>query len=157
MLLLQPYGNGKPCVCCGSMMTRGMRTSHWEGGLGCRNKAKMCRYKSSEKENQLIVDKDGCITKSEILLASLGLWKMFLSFFSAETIGRNMPTPIRRFRGRQPLRRSSGLRAKHQCPSVSMKLYISQRNQIFAIFIHFRVRNSMALFSKPTCIKFRDI
>lgn len=46
MLLLQPYGNGKPCTSCGSMMTRGTRSSHWEGGLGCRNKAKMCRYKS---------------------------------------------------------------------------------------------------------------
>lgn len=41
--LLQPYGNGKPCVTCGGMMTRGTRTSHWEGGLGCRNKAKMSR------------------------------------------------------------------------------------------------------------------
>uniref|UniRef100_A0A4W6CGD1 Nucleoporin NUP42 n=1 Tax=Lates calcarifer TaxID=8187 RepID=A0A4W6CGD1_LATCA len=39
----QPYGNGKPCISCGSMMTRGARTSHWEGGLGCRNKAKMSR------------------------------------------------------------------------------------------------------------------
>ncbi|XP_036005724.1 uncharacterized protein si:dkey-24l11.2 isoform X2 [Fundulus heteroclitus] len=39
----QPYGNGKPCTSCGSMMTRGTRTSHWEGGLGCRNKVKMCR------------------------------------------------------------------------------------------------------------------
>lgn len=39
----QPYGNGKPCTSCGSMMTRGARTSHWEGGLGCRNKTKMCR------------------------------------------------------------------------------------------------------------------
>ncbi|XP_037834367.1 uncharacterized protein si:dkey-24l11.2 isoform X2 [Kryptolebias marmoratus] len=39
----QPYNNGKPCVSCGSMMTRGTRTSHWEGGLGCRNKAKMSR------------------------------------------------------------------------------------------------------------------
>lgn len=39
----QPYGNGKPCISCGSMMTRGTRTSHWEGGLGCRNKAKMSK------------------------------------------------------------------------------------------------------------------
>lgn len=39
----QPYGNGKPCISCGSMMTRGARTSHWEGGLGCRNKVKMGR------------------------------------------------------------------------------------------------------------------
>lgn len=43
-LLLQPYNNGKPCISCGSLMTRGTRTSHWEGGLGCRNKAKMSRY-----------------------------------------------------------------------------------------------------------------
>ncbi|XP_045893070.1 uncharacterized protein si:dkey-24l11.2 isoform X2 [Micropterus dolomieu] len=39
----QPYGNGKPCISCGSMMTRGARTCHWEGGLGCRNKVKMSR------------------------------------------------------------------------------------------------------------------
>lgn len=39
----QPYGNGKPCISCGSMMTRGARTSHWEGGLGCRNKVKMSK------------------------------------------------------------------------------------------------------------------
>ncbi|XP_028306294.1 uncharacterized protein LOC114465467 isoform X2 [Gouania willdenowi] len=39
----QPYGNGKPCISCGSMMTRGARTSHWEGGRGCRNKVKMNR------------------------------------------------------------------------------------------------------------------
>lgn len=39
----QPYSNGKPCVGCGGMMTRGSFTSHWEGGLGCRNKAKMSR------------------------------------------------------------------------------------------------------------------
>uniref|UniRef100_A0A3Q2VZ49 Uncharacterized protein n=1 Tax=Haplochromis burtoni TaxID=8153 RepID=A0A3Q2VZ49_HAPBU len=42
-LLLQPYGNGKPCVSCGGMMTRGTYTSHWEGGQGCRNKVKMSR------------------------------------------------------------------------------------------------------------------
>ncbi|XP_054476362.1 uncharacterized protein si:dkey-24l11.2 isoform X2 [Anoplopoma fimbria] len=39
----QPYSNGKPCVSCGTMMTRGARTSHWEGGLGCRSKVKMSR------------------------------------------------------------------------------------------------------------------
>ncbi|KAK2842264.1 hypothetical protein Q5P01_012464 [Channa striata] len=39
----QPYGNGKPCISCGGIMTRGTRTSHWEGGLGCRNKVKMSR------------------------------------------------------------------------------------------------------------------
>lgn len=50
----QPYGNGKPCVSCGGMMTRGTYTSHWEGGQGCRNKVKMSRndrqkYASSNK------------------------------------------------------------------------------------------------------------
>ncbi|XP_057693771.1 uncharacterized protein si:dkey-24l11.2 [Corythoichthys intestinalis] len=39
----QPYSNGKPCISCGSMMTRGAHTSHWEGGLGCRSKIKMSR------------------------------------------------------------------------------------------------------------------
>lgn len=39
----QAYGNGKPCVACGSMMTRGSNTSHWEGGQGCRNQTKMSR------------------------------------------------------------------------------------------------------------------
>ncbi|XP_070763938.1 uncharacterized protein [Enoplosus armatus] len=39
----QPYGNGKPCISCGSLMTRGTRTCHWEGGLGCRSKVKMSR------------------------------------------------------------------------------------------------------------------
>ncbi|XP_022610275.1 uncharacterized protein LOC111228580 [Seriola dumerili] len=39
----QPYSNGKSCISCGSMMTRGARSSHWEGGLGCRNKVKMSR------------------------------------------------------------------------------------------------------------------
>lgn len=50
----QPYGNGKPCISCGMMMTRGTHTSHWEGGLGCRNKIKMSRndrqkYSSTNK------------------------------------------------------------------------------------------------------------
>lgn len=39
----QAYGNGKPCVACGSMMTKGSNTSHWEGGQGCRNQTKMSR------------------------------------------------------------------------------------------------------------------
>lgn len=39
----QPYCNGKPCVGCGGMMTRGAFTSYWEGGQGCRNKIKMNR------------------------------------------------------------------------------------------------------------------
>ncbi|KAG9340721.1 hypothetical protein JZ751_020311 [Albula glossodonta] len=38
-----PLGNGKPCISCGGMMTRGTYTSHWEGGQGCRNKVKMNR------------------------------------------------------------------------------------------------------------------
>lgn len=47
----QPYANGKPCISCGSMMTRGARTSHWEGGLGCRNKVKMCRNDRQKHAN----------------------------------------------------------------------------------------------------------
>ncbi|KAI1904487.1 hypothetical protein AGOR_G00006140 [Albula goreensis] len=39
----QAYSNGKPCISCGGMMTRGAHTSHWEGGQGCRNKVKMNR------------------------------------------------------------------------------------------------------------------
>ncbi|XP_068595274.1 uncharacterized protein si:dkey-24l11.2 isoform X1 [Brachionichthys hirsutus] len=39
----QPYSNGKPCISCGNMLTRGAHTSHWEGGLGCRSKVKMSR------------------------------------------------------------------------------------------------------------------
>ncbi|XP_041034329.1 uncharacterized protein si:dkey-24l11.2 isoform X2 [Carcharodon carcharias] len=37
----QPYNNGKPCVACGAMMTKGPYASHWEGGQGCRNRIKM--------------------------------------------------------------------------------------------------------------------
>ncbi|KAK0151693.1 hypothetical protein N1851_006999 [Merluccius polli] len=40
----QPYSNGKPCVGCGGLMTRGAHSSHWEGGLGCRSKVKMSKY-----------------------------------------------------------------------------------------------------------------
>uniref|UniRef100_A0A3Q0QNT7 CHY-type domain-containing protein n=1 Tax=Amphilophus citrinellus TaxID=61819 RepID=A0A3Q0QNT7_AMPCI len=39
----QPYGNRKPCISCGGMMTKGTHTTHWEGGQGCRNKVKMSR------------------------------------------------------------------------------------------------------------------
>lgn len=39
----QPYTNGKPCINCGGMMTRGACTSYWEGGLGCRSKVRMNR------------------------------------------------------------------------------------------------------------------
>ncbi|XP_076842155.1 uncharacterized protein LOC143486580 [Brachyhypopomus gauderio] len=50
----QPYSNGKPCVGCGGLMTRGAHTSHWEGGQGCRNKSQMSRndrqkYNSASK------------------------------------------------------------------------------------------------------------
>lgn len=47
----QPYSSGKPCITCGSMMTRGARTSHWEGGLGCRNKVKMGRNDKQKYAN----------------------------------------------------------------------------------------------------------
>ncbi|XP_036391147.1 uncharacterized protein si:dkey-24l11.2 [Megalops cyprinoides] len=39
----QAYSNGKPCISCAGMMTRGAHTSHWEGGQGCRNRVKMNR------------------------------------------------------------------------------------------------------------------
>ncbi|XP_028813099.1 uncharacterized protein LOC114766504 [Denticeps clupeoides] len=39
----QAYSSGKPCVSCGSFMTRNHHSSHWEGGQGCRNKVKMSR------------------------------------------------------------------------------------------------------------------
>ncbi|XP_063053791.1 uncharacterized protein si:dkey-24l11.2 [Engraulis encrasicolus] len=39
----QPFSNGRPCVSCGGLMTRLAHSSHWEGGLGCRNKVKMNR------------------------------------------------------------------------------------------------------------------
>ncbi|XP_067871479.1 uncharacterized protein si:dkey-24l11.2 [Heterodontus francisci] len=44
----QPYNNGKPCITCGAMMTKGSRSSHWEGGHGCRNKIKMS-HKDKQK------------------------------------------------------------------------------------------------------------
>ncbi|XP_029378922.1 uncharacterized protein LOC115056542 [Echeneis naucrates] len=47
----QPYANGKPCISCGSMMTRGAFHSHWEGGLGCRNKVKMNRNDRQKYSN----------------------------------------------------------------------------------------------------------
>ncbi|XP_059190325.1 uncharacterized protein si:dkey-24l11.2 [Centropristis striata] len=61
----QPYGNGKPCISCGSMMTRGARTSHWEGGLGCRSKVKMCRNDRQKyaNTNKTISRKAGAVKK----------------------------------------------------------------------------------------------
>ncbi|XP_054756515.2 uncharacterized protein LOC129262423 [Lytechinus pictus] len=38
----QPYSADKPCQSCGSNVTKS-RTTHWEGGTGCRNKTKMSR------------------------------------------------------------------------------------------------------------------
>ncbi|XP_010894838.2 uncharacterized protein si:dkey-24l11.2 [Esox lucius] len=47
----QLYSNGKSCVSCGNMMTRGAFTSHWEGGLGCRSKVKMSRNDKHKYSN----------------------------------------------------------------------------------------------------------
>ncbi|KAA0714896.1 hypothetical protein E1301_Tti010264 [Triplophysa tibetana] len=47
----QPYSKGKPCVSCGSMMTRETHTSHWEGGMGCRNRVKMSRNDKHKYSN----------------------------------------------------------------------------------------------------------
>ncbi|XP_077988959.1 uncharacterized protein LOC144443367 [Glandiceps talaboti] len=49
----QQYAAEKPCVTCNSSMTR-IRSAHWEGGMGCRNKTVMSRndkqkYASSNK------------------------------------------------------------------------------------------------------------
>ncbi|XP_064608357.1 uncharacterized protein LOC135472674 [Liolophura sinensis] len=38
----QPYTVEKPCVLCGSHLTK-MHSSHWEGGRGCRDKIRMSR------------------------------------------------------------------------------------------------------------------
>ncbi|XP_043933776.1 uncharacterized protein LOC122806979 [Protopterus annectens] len=39
----QHYSNGKPCSGCGNFLTKGLGSSHWEGGKGCRNKITMSR------------------------------------------------------------------------------------------------------------------
>uniref|UniRef100_UPI00398EC67F uncharacterized protein n=1 Tax=Pristiophorus japonicus TaxID=55135 RepID=UPI00398EC67F len=44
----QPYNNGKPCVACGAMMTKGSHSSHWEGGQGCRSRVQMS-HKDKQK------------------------------------------------------------------------------------------------------------
>ncbi|XP_078063760.1 uncharacterized protein LOC144489773 [Mustelus asterias] len=44
----QPYNNGKPCIACGAMMTKGSYSSHWEGGQGCRNRIRM-NHKDKQK------------------------------------------------------------------------------------------------------------
>ncbi|CAI2723352.1 unnamed protein product [Schistosoma spindalis] len=41
----QPFSTGKPCVRCDKMLS-GTRSSHWEGGKGCRNQVTMSRKDS---------------------------------------------------------------------------------------------------------------
>jgi hypothetical protein len=43
----QPYTSGKPCIACKSSLTGTTSSGFWEGGQGCRNKAKMNRLVSS--------------------------------------------------------------------------------------------------------------
>ncbi|XP_046366802.2 uncharacterized protein LOC124142396 [Haliotis rufescens] len=43
----QMYAPDRPCVTCQQMLTRG-KSSHWEGGLGCRNKVKMGKNDSQK-------------------------------------------------------------------------------------------------------------
>ncbi|XP_029431808.1 uncharacterized protein LOC115075507 isoform X2 [Rhinatrema bivittatum] len=47
----QPYSNGKPCIACGNMLSKGAHSSHWEGGQGCRNKTKMSRKDKQKYAN----------------------------------------------------------------------------------------------------------
>lgn len=41
----QPFSTNKPCVRCDKMLS-GTRSSHWEGGKGCRNQVTMSRKDS---------------------------------------------------------------------------------------------------------------
>ncbi|XP_018423135.1 PREDICTED: uncharacterized protein LOC108796193 [Nanorana parkeri] len=47
----QIYTNGKACKSCGNMMNKNMQSIHWEGGRGCRNKAKMSRKDKQKYSN----------------------------------------------------------------------------------------------------------
>ncbi|XP_056428912.1 uncharacterized protein LOC130368759 isoform X2 [Hyla sarda] len=47
----QPYSNGKPCISCRNMMNKNIHSLHWEGGRGCRNKAKMSRKDKQKYSN----------------------------------------------------------------------------------------------------------
>ncbi|CAH8457190.1 unnamed protein product [Schistosoma turkestanicum] len=47
----QPFSTSKPCIRCGKMLS-GTRSSHWEGGKGCRNQVTMSR-KDSRKYSQV--------------------------------------------------------------------------------------------------------
>ncbi|XP_046549896.1 uncharacterized protein LOC124259746 [Haliotis rubra] len=46
----QIYAPDRPCTTCQQMLTRG-KSSHWEGGLGCRNKVKMSKNDSQKYSN----------------------------------------------------------------------------------------------------------
>ncbi|KAK7891562.1 hypothetical protein WMY93_023525 [Mugilogobius chulae] len=73
----QSYGNAKPCVSCGSMMTKGSRTSHWEGGQGCRNKVKMCRNDRQKYANtNKTISRKAAISFSMFNCSSNRLWSM---------------------------------------------------------------------------------
>lgn len=43
----QPFALEKPCMSCGQSMTKSS-TSHWEGGMGCRDKIKMSKNDSQK-------------------------------------------------------------------------------------------------------------
>lgn len=47
----QPYSNVKPCISCGNMMNKNVKSIHWEGGKGCRNKIKMSRKDKQKYAN----------------------------------------------------------------------------------------------------------
>ncbi|XP_072409275.1 uncharacterized protein [Chiloscyllium punctatum] len=49
----QPYSNGKPCISCRAMMTKGFHSSHWEGGRGCRNRIKMSHKDKQKYSNSM--------------------------------------------------------------------------------------------------------
>ncbi|XP_033761437.1 uncharacterized protein LOC117343204 [Pecten maximus] len=46
----QPFALEKPCMSCGHSMTKST-TSHWEGGLGCRDKIRMSKNDSQKYAN----------------------------------------------------------------------------------------------------------
>ncbi|XP_064618580.1 uncharacterized protein LOC135482470 [Lineus longissimus] len=47
----QGYAGERPCISCGTTMTKGTKTSHWEGGQGCRDKIKMSRSDQQKYAN----------------------------------------------------------------------------------------------------------
>ncbi|XP_060075986.1 uncharacterized protein LOC132555651 [Ylistrum balloti] len=46
----QPFALEKPCISCGHSMTK-TTTSHWEGGMGCRDKIRMNKNDSQKYSN----------------------------------------------------------------------------------------------------------